>query len=385
MIYLDHNATTPLAPEALEAMLPLLQDGYGNPSSAHRLGQDARKAVERARAEVAALLGAAADEVVFTSCGSESNAAALLGAAHARFEQSRGRLRRVLTSRVEHDSIREAAALLERRGFSVDWVGVDRAGRIDPEEVREKLASETALVTIQLVNNEVGTVQPLRAIAALCRERGIPFHTDAVQAAGKIPVDVMALDVDLLSISAHKFNGPKGMGALYVRRGLTLQPLIPGKQEKNRRGGTLNAAGIAGMGAAARVSRIRLAENAARTAALRGRLQQGIRLAVEGAVFSGHRSERLPNTLHVCFGGVSGHELMIALDLEGVCVSAAPACSSGAAEPSHVLNAMGLPADLALGAVRFSLAPSNTEAEIDRVSGLLPAMVAKLRKVRAPA
>lgn len=384
MIYLDHNATTPLAEEALAAMLPLLREEFGNPSSAHRLGQRARRVVEEARADVAALLGADPDEIVFTSCGSEANGLALLGGAHARFEDSGGRLKRVLTTAVEHDSVLGAADLLRRRGFTVEFVGVDRTGRVELEYILERLraSEDIGVVSVMLANNEVGTLQPVREIAAFCREHGILFHTDAVQAAGKIPVDVAELRADLVSVSAHKFHGPKGMGALYVRRGTRLQSLVPGKQEKNRRGGTLNAAGIAGMGAAARLAHEKLKGSMERTGALRARLEDGIRLAVEGVAFSGHPTERLPNTAHVCFEGVSGHELMIALDLNEVCVSAAPACSSGTPEISHVLGAMGVPPALAMGAVRFSLDASNTPQEIDAVLALLPSLVSKLRKVR---
>lgn len=382
MIYLDHNATTPLAPEALEAMLPFLKDGFGNASSVHKLGQRSRKAVEEARRSAAELIGANPDEMLFTSCGSESNSLALFGAAHAAAEKEPSR-KHFLVSKIEHDSIREAVAVLQRRGFEPEELGVDAQGRVDPAEVKAKLNDRTFLVSVMLANNEVGTLQPAGEIAALCRERGVLSHTDGVQAAGKVPVDVKGLGVDLLSLAGHKFNGPKGVGALFIRRGVELVPIVTGNHENNRRGGTLNVPGIVGLGVAARLARERLEALGRELRALRDRLEHGVLGSVRGSHVTAWKAERLPNTAHFCFEGLEGQALIIALDLEGICVSGGSACSSGAAEPSHVLAAMGVKPGLAQGAVRFSLGSGSSATDVEAVLKLLPSVVEKLRKAHS--
>ncbi|MFA6030598.1 MAG: aminotransferase class V-fold PLP-dependent enzyme [Elusimicrobiota bacterium] len=383
VVYLDHNATTPVRPEVLEAMLPWLRDLYGNPSSVHSFGQRARRAVEEARAAVARLLNASKpEELVFTSGGSEALALAVLGAAEGARLASGGAKRRVVTTRVEHEAHRGLGALLEGRGFEVVAVEVDGEGRVEPAEVLAALRPDTALVSVMLANNEVGTLQPVAELARLCRERGIPSHTDAVQAVGKVPVDVQALGVDLLSLSGHKFNAPKGVGALYARQGTALVPVVAGHQERNRRGGTENVAGIVGLGAAARLAGEGLAPHARELEALRDRLEEGL-ARVPGSRRMSRAAARLSNTCHFCFEGLDGHDLVIALDLEGVCASSGSACAGGLARVSHVLEAMGVPSPLARGALRLSLGWGSTAADVARVLEVLPGAVERLRSSRA--
>ncbi|MBI4345375.1 MAG: cysteine desulfurase [Elusimicrobia bacterium] len=381
-VYLDHNATTPVRPEVLEAMLPWLGPRFGNPNSAYRLGQEARKAVEDARAQVARLLGAKPEEIVFTSCGSEADVLAIAGAAHRAHERSKGAKKHLITSAIEHDAVREALRVLEKRGFEATTVGVDAHGRVDPQDVRRALREDTILVSIMHANNEVGTIQPVGEIAAACREKGVLMHTDAVQSAGKVPIDVGALGVDLLALSGHKLNAPKGVGALYVRQGVRLTPVITGHQEKNRRGGTENVASIVGLGRACELAAAELDRHAAELSALRKRLEDGC-LKIPGSRVNGHPTLRLPNTCHVAFDGIEGFQLVVALDLEGVCVSAGPACSTGAVDPSHVLAAMGCDSRWCVGALRISLGWGSTRADVDRLLALLPGAVEKLRRVGA--
>ncbi len=379
LIYLDHNATTPVRPEVLEAMLPYLREEFGNPNSVYWLGQRARKAVEEARAQVAALVGAAQEtEVIFTSCGSESDVMAISGAAWAVWDSSRGKRRRILSSPIEHEAVRGILKVLEKRGFGVDLVGVDSEGLVDPAEVAGRLTPETALVSIMHANNEVGSVEPIEEIAALCRERGVVFHTDAVQSAGKLPLDAQKMGLDLLSLSGHKLGAPKGVGALYARRGARLAQTITGHQEKNRRGGTENVAGIVAFGKACELARREL--GSPRVLALRRKLEEGV-LRIPGSRLNGHPAKRLPHCAHFSFQGLDGHHLVVALDLEGICVSSGPACSSGSATPSHVLTAMGVDPSLATGSIRVSLGPSNSEADLDRFLEVLPKAVDKLRQV----
>jgi cysteine desulfurase len=379
--YLDYAATTPLHPEVREAMEPFFGQVFGNPSSIHSFGREARLAVEQARQAVAALIGADPAEIVFTSGGTEADNLAVLGAARLRREKGR----KVVVSAVEHHAVLNACRHLERReGFEVVLLPVDGHGRVNPEELLRVLDGQTVLVSVMLANNETGTLQPVRELARLCRERGVLFHTDAVQAVGHIPVNVRELGVDLLSLSAHKFYGPKGAGALYVRRGVRLEPLFQGGgQERRIRPGTENVAGIVGLGAACRVAAREMAEREARVAALRGRLEEGIRRLFPEARVNGHPEERLPGILNVVFPGVEGEALLLNLDLKGVAASAGAACSAGSVEPSHVLLAMGLSEDLAHGAVRFSLGRESREEDVEHVLEVLPPIVERLRRMRA--
>lgn len=380
LIYFDHNATTPVRPEALEAMLPYLREEYANPNSVHSFGQRARRAVERAREQVAALLGAESpSEVIFTSCGSEADVLALWGGAWAERDRTQGAKRRVVTTQIEHEAVLATCRRLARRDFEVVTAGVDGTGRVLPEAVAAAADASAAVVSVMFANNEVGTLQPVAELAAHCRERGVLFHTDAVQAAGKVPLDARGLGADLLSVSGHKLNAPKGVGALYVRKGTRLEAVISGHQEKNRRGGTENVAGIVGFGAAAELALRELEGHARELRALRDRLEAGVS-ALPGAHRTSRAQERLPGTAHFCFDGVDGHNLVVALDLEGVCVSSGPACSGGMTELSHVLKAMGVPEKLGRGALRVSLGRGCTEAQVDRFLAVLPRALEKLRK-----
>ncbi|MBM3318611.1 MAG: cysteine desulfurase NifS [Candidatus Eisenbacteria bacterium] len=378
-IYLDHNATTPLDPGVLEAMLPFLRDFHGNASSFHAAGRAARAAVEQARERVAGLLGAQPREIVFTSGGTEADNHALRGVV----ELARGRSAEaphIVTSSIEHPAVLNTVQHLEKQGCRATYLPVDAFARVDPQSVREALTDAAVLVSVMLANNEVGSLQPLAEICGICRQRGVPIHTDAVQAAGRVPIDVGALGVDLLSISSHKIYGPKGVGALYIRRGTRVAPLIHGgHQESRRRGGTENVAGIVGLGRAAQLAGERLARAAEAEARLRDRLEQGLRAAVPHMRVHGHPTERLPNTLTAGFRFVEGEALLLNLDLEGVAVSTGSACSSGDLEPSHVLIAMGVPVEEAHGTLRFSLGKDNTVEEIDRAIAAVARVVEKVR------
>jgi cysteine desulfurase len=374
-IYLDHNATTPLHPEVLEAMVRVLRDLPGNPSSAHAEGAAARAALERARERVAALVGFASDEIVFTAGATEANNTALASAL-LRPGAAPGHL---VTSTVEHPSVLEPAARLAEAGAKVTRVGVGADGRVDPGDVAAALTSETRLVSILWANNETGVVQDVAAIGRDATARGVPLHVDATQALGKLPVDGPAVGASLLAGSAHKLNGPKGVGFLAVR-GVALEPWIRGgPQERRRRGGTENVAGIVGLGVAADRARLELDERARRTRALRDRLWEGIRARVPDVRANAPLEHALPNTLSVEFRGAAGDVLVEALDLEGVSVSSGAACASGSIEPSHVLSALGRTPEEARATVRFSVGQGVDEAQIDRVIALLPALVARVR------
>jgi cysteine desulfurase len=373
-IYLDHNATTPLDPEVLETMLPVLREGFGNASSLHWFGQRARALVDDARGEVAGLIGAAPAEVVFTGGGTEADNLALRGVAAA----ARAPRRKILYSAVEHHAIVHTARALAEEGVPVQALRVDGDGRLDLDDLRARVDDETALVAVMLANNETGLIQPLAEVVQVCHERGALVHCDAVQAAGKIPVDVRALGVDLLALSAHKIYGPQGVGALYVRRGSRLKPLLRGgSQERNRRAGTENVAGIVGLGRAAALAGRRQATEGPRLAALRDRLESRL-LEIPGAQSNG-RGPRVPNTLNVSFERTEAESLLLALDLEGLAVSTGAACAAGAMEPSHVLRAMGLSLERVQGSVRLSLGRSNTEAQVDRAADLMAAAVERQR------
>ncbi len=385
MIYLDHNATTPVRPEVLDALLPWLREGYGNPNSVYSLGQKARAAVERAREQVAGLIGAAdAGEIVFTSGGSESDVLAIAGGAWQAFDESKGSRRGIVTTRIEHDAVRALLTLLKRRGFEISEAPCGADGITPAAALTALISDETALVSVMFANNETGALQPVREAAAAARAKGALVHTDAVQALGKAAIDVKALGVDLLALSGHKLNAPKGVGALYVRRGVRLSPVVTGHQEKNRRGGTENVAGIVGLGVACDLAARELASATSHALALRKRLEAGV-LAIKGAVLNGHPELRLPNTAHFSFPDLDGHHLVVGLDLDGVCVSSGPACSSGASTPSHVLTAMGVPSSLANGSIRVSVGWGTTDADVDGFLAVLPKAVARLRAAAVPA
>ncbi len=373
-IYLDHNATTPLDPRVLEAMLPYLRESFGNPSSLHWFGQRARGAVEDARARVASLVGAEPAEIVFTASGSESDNMALRGA----LAKARG-TRRVVVSAVEHHAVLNSAKALAEEGAALEIARVDADGALEIGDLRAKLEAPAAVVSLMLANNETGVLQPVPEAARLAHERGALVHCDAVQAGGKTPLDVRALDVDLLTLSAHKLYGPKGVGCLYVRRGTPLAPLVRGgAQERNRRAGTENVAGIVGFGAAAALASSDLADEALRVGALRDRLEARL-LAAPGTRRNGGLS-RLANTANVSFEGVDAEALVIALDLEGVAASTGAACAAGGVEPSHVLKAMGFPPERVQSSLRLSLGRTTTEEEVDRAADVIAAVVARQRK-----
>ncbi len=377
-IYLDHNATTPLDPRVFEAMLPVLRDGFGNASSLHWFGQRARAAVDEARGHVAALIGAAPAEIVFTGSGTEADNMALRGLVAA---SPLGRRRLVYTA-IEHHAVANTAKGLAEEGVSIEGVRATADGRVDLDELRRVVDDETAVVAVMLANNETGVIQPLADVVRIARARGARVHCDGVQAAGKVPVDVRSLDVDTLALSAHKLCGPQGVGALYVKRGARLSALVRGgSQERNRRAGTENAAGIAGFGRAAQIALAELPTEATRVAALRDRLEARL-LSTEGCRRNG-MLERVPNTTNLSFDGCEAESLLMALDLAGVAVSTGAACAAGAIEPSHVLRGMGLPPGRVQSSLRFSLGRGTTEAEVDRAALLVEEAVARQRRLRA--
>lgn len=380
-IYLDHNATTPVHPKVLEAMLPFYGDSFGNPSSSHSKGREARVKMDEAREQVAALLQAHPGEIVFTSGGTESDNMAVYGVAQA----LRGKGNHILTCKTEHPAILNACAELARQGFEIDTVAVDRYGKIDLAHLQEVITGKTILITIQHANSEVGTLQPIQAIGELARERGVLFHTDAVQSVAKIPVQVADLPVDMLSLSSHKMYGPKGVGALYIKKGCpALVPLVAGGgQEKKRRGGTENVPAIVGFGVAADIARVGLEDDSSHLKALRKQLIAGIQDNLAGVEFFGHPDECLPNTVSLGFEGVEGQTLMIRLDLEGICVSTGTACSSGSISPSDGLRAMQVAADKINQIIRISLGRNNTEQEIHRVVDCLKRLVGDIRQKMA--
>jgi len=374
-IYLDHNATTPLDPRVLDAMLPILRDGFGNPSSLHWFGQQARAAVDTARERVAALVGASPGEIVFTGSGTEADNTALRGAAGAAREPRR----KVVYSTIEHHAVMNTAKALAEEGFPVESARAGGDGRVDLDDLRAKVDDRTAVVAVMLANNETGVVEPVDEVVRIAREHGALVHCDAVQAAGKIPVDVRTLDVDTLALSAHKIYGPKGVGALYVKRGTRLKAFVRGgSQERNRRAGTENVAGIVGLGRAAELAREDMGAESARLSGLRDRLEAQL-LAIPGAQRNGE-APRVPNTANVSFAGAEAESLVMALDLAGVAVSTGAACAAGAVEPSHVLRAMGLPLERVQASLRFSLGRGTTADHVDRAAKLIAEAVDKQRK-----
>ena len=380
-VYFDYNATTPLAPEVIEAVARASRDVFGNASSVHRFGQQAKAALDDARSAVAALIGADPSEIVFTSGGTESDNFAIRGAAEALEPSGR---RHLIAGAIEHEAVLNTLKALARRGWRTTLLPVESSGIVSPDRLREAITTETALVSVMHANNEIGTIQPVTELAAIAHEHGALMHTDAVQTAGKIRVDVRALGIDLLSLSAHKFNGPKGAGALWIKRGTRLQPTMTGgKHERNRRAGTENVPGIVGLGVAAQLAAAKLDAEARRIAALRDRLERGVLDAVAGTAVNGAREARVPNTTNISFDRVEAESLLIALDLAGVAVSTGSACSSGTLEPSHVLKAMGLPTHRTQNSLRFSLGLFSTEDEVDFTIAVLPRLVDKLRGLTA--
>ena len=376
-VYFDYNATTPLAPDVIEIVARASREIFGNASSVHRFGQQAKAMLDDARSSVAALVGGDPSEVVFTSGGTEADNFALRGVAEALEPAGR---RHLIASVIEHEAVLNTLKALARRGWQVTLLPVDPSGIVSPERLRDSITDDTAIVSVMHANNEIGTIQPVAALAEIAHAHGALMHTDAVQSAGKIPVDVRALGVDLLSLSGHKFNGPKGAGALWIKRGTRVQSTMTGgKHERNRRAGTENVPAIAGLGVAARLAREKGGGEATQIAALRDRLEQRILATVPGTAVNGDRDRRVPNTTNISFDRVEAESLLIALDLEGVAVSTGSACSSGTLEPSHVLKAMGLPAHRTQNSLRFSLGTFSTEAEVDFVAGILPRLVEKLR------
>ena len=382
-IYLDFNATAPVLPDVAAAVNRLMADTFGNPSSIHTFGQQAKAELDAARSSVAALIDADPAELVFTAGGTEADNLAIRGAAEALEPAGR---RHLITTGIEHEAVLNTVRALERRGWGVTLLPVGMSGIVDPATLVSAIRPDTALVSVMHANNEIGTIQPIAELAAIARAHRVLFHTDAVQSAGKIPVSVRALGVDLLSIAGHKFGGPKGTGALWVRRGVRLVPyLTGGKQERNRRGGTENVPALAGFGVAARLVARKVAAGTTDLAALRDRLEAAILAGVPGTEVNGDRTSRVPNTTNISFDRTEAESLLIALDLEGVAVSTGSACSSGSLEPSHVLKAMGASTARGRNSLRFSLGPTTTEAEVDFVAGVLPRLVARLRALGRPA
>ena len=378
-IYFDYNATTPIPPSVVDAMTAATRDLFGNASSVHFFGQQAKAAMDTARSSVAALVGADPSEIVFTGGGTESDNFAIRGAAEALEPTKR---RHLIASAIEHEAVLNTFKALARRGWKTTLLPVGQSGILSADHLKEVITDDTALVSVMHANNEIGTIQPIAELAAIAHERGALMHTDAVQSVGKIPVNVKALGVDLLSLSAHKFDGPKGVGALWIKRGTRLQTIqTGGKHERGRRAGTENVPAIVGMGVAAALAAEKLTAEATRVGGLRDRLEDGILKSVTGTAVNGARMSRVPNTTNISFDRVEAESLLIALDLEGIAVSTGSACSSGTLEPSHVLKAMGFPPHRTQNSLRFSLGMYSTDAEIDRVIEVLPRLVEKLRNL----
>jgi cysteine desulfurase len=386
-VYLDHNATTAVEPAVLDAMLPYLSGEYGNAASIHTFGQKARAAVETAREQVAALIGARPQEIVFTSGGTEADNHAIFGVAQSfsaalLARDAASAPKHIVTTAIEHEAVLNTCQALEKRGVAVTYLPVDREGLVDLDALRRAIRKETVLITVMHANNELGTVQPLEEIGRIAADADVYFHTDAVQSAGKLPIDVNALRLDLLSLSGHKFYAPKGVGALYIRGGTRLQQLLyGGHHQRGYRPGTENVAGIVGLGKAAELARKSLADDAARISALRDRLERGLLSRVPHSQANGAQAPRTPNTTNITFPGIEGEALVIALDLRGLACSTGAACSSGAVEPSHVLTAIGLRPDEARASLRFSLGRHTTAAEIEFALEIVPAAVDQLREL----
>jgi cysteine desulfurase len=377
ILYFDNNATTGVAPEVLDAMLPFLKDQYGNPSSMYAFAGVSQKAVQKARTQVAALLGAKPEEITFTSCGTESDATAIMAALRAQPEK-----KHVVTTRVEHPAVLTLGQYLEKEGWSVTYLGVDDKGRLSMDELAGALTKDTALVSVMFANNETGNIYPAAEIGTLCRDRGIPFHVDAVQAVGKIPIDLASLPVDYLALSGHKLHAPKGIGALYVRRGAPFRPFLRGgHQERGRRAGTEAVPNIVALGAACESAAAHIHEENTRVRALRDTLQQRLTTDIPDCIINGDPDNRLPNTLNISFKYVEGEAILLLLDQYGICAGSGSACTSGSLEPSHVLRAMGVPFTYAHGSLRLSLSRYNTQDEVDYATEKLPQIIRRLREI----
>ncbi|MGF7399460.1 cysteine desulfurase NifS [Thermoanaerobacterium thermosaccharolyticum] len=376
-IYLDNAATTPIRSEVLNSMMPFFDNRFGNPSALYSYGQEAKKAIEEARDKVAAAIGASEDEIFFTSGGTESDNWALKGAAYALKDKGN----HIITSSVEHHAILHTCQYLENQGFEITYLPVDEYGLVDPNELKRAIKDNTILVSIMYANNEIGTIEPIEELVKVAHEKGVLFHTDAVQAVGNVPVDVKKLNVDMLSMSAHKIYGPKGVGALYIRKGLRIDTLLQGgAQERNRRAGTENVAGVVGFGTAIELITQNIDEHIKKLTMLRDKLIDGI-LKIPYTRLNGHPIKRLPGNVNVSFEFVDGESLILSLDMEGICVSSGSACTAGSIDPSHVLLAIGLLQEIAHGSLRLTIGEENTEEEIDTVINKLPKIVDRLRQM----
>ena len=375
-VYLDNAATTALSPKVLKQMMPYLTTIYGNPSSPHSFGQEARRGVEHARDQVAKALNALPEEIIFTGCGTESDNTVLFGVA----ERYKSKGNHIITTNVEHHAILHTCETLEKRGIEVTYLPVDENGMVTAEQVANAITDKTILVSIMFANNEVGTIMPIAEIGKVCRERGVLFHTDAVQAVGHVPIDVKAMNIDMLSMSAHKFHGPKGVGALYMKKGIRLPAYVMGgAQERNRRAGTENVAGVVGLGAAIELATQNLEESAARMTKLRDKLIAGIAERIPEVKLNGHPTLRLPNNVNYSIKYIEGESILLMLDMNGIAASSGSACTSGSLDPSHVLLALGLSHEVAHGSVRLTLSDETTEEDIDYVLEVLPKVAERLR------
>ena len=377
-VYADNAATTPVSPTVFEAMKPFYTDLYGNPSSLYAIGRDAKKYLELARADVASCLGVEPHEIFFTSGGSESDNWAIKGVAHQLAKKGK---KHIITSKFEHHAVLHTCAALEQEGFSVTYLDVHSDGLVRPEELEAAIREDTALVTIMYANNEIGTIQPIPELGAICKKHGVLFHTDPVQAAGNVPIQMKEQNIDLLSLSAHKLHGPKGVGVLAIRKGISLPNLIDGgAQERGRRAGTENVAGIVGLSVALKEACATMDERNKRLRSMRDRLIDGA-LQIERSHLNGDRAKRLPGNVNLCFEGIEGESLLLLLDLNGICGSSGSACTSGSLDPSHVLLAIGLPHEIAHGSLRLSLSDQNTEEDVDYILEVLPGIVERLRSM----
>jgi len=377
-IYLDHAATTPTRSEVVEAMLPYFTDSFGNPSSVYSYGTEAREALTEAREKVAKLIGANTNEIVFTSGGTEADNYAIQGTVYANKEEAN----HIITSTIEHHAVLDTCRWMEKRGYDVTYLPVDKYGLIDPDDIKKAITDKTALITIMHANNEIGTIEPIAEIGKIAKEANVCFHTDAVQTAGHVPIDVNELGVDLLSMSAHKLYGPKGTGALYIKKGTKIDKYLHGgEQENNRRASTENVAGIVGFGAAAEMALRELTEEMGRLTALRDKLISGIFKHIDDVYMTGHPVKRLPNNVNLRVDYVEGESTLLNLDIEGICASSGSACTSSSLDPSHVMLALGVPHDQARSTIRFTLGRMTTKEEIERVLDVLPRIVTRLRSM----
>lgn len=377
VIYFDNNATTQVAPEVFQEMIPYLTEFYGNPSSIHRFGGQLAAKIDEARSRLADLLGAQNSEIIFTSCGTESDSSAIISALH-----NCPKRRKVVISKVEHPAVLNLGKELERKGFKVSQIPVDAKGRLDMDRAAEMIDDETAIVSVMWANNETGNIYPVAELGELAHRNGALFHTDAVQAVGKIPMNLAELPVDMLSLSGHKFHAPKGVGALYVKRGVRFHPFLTGgHQEHGRRAGTENLASVIGLGKAAELAKAHIEEENTRVRALRDRLEQSILASIPSVRVNGDVEHRLPNTANISFSYIEGESILMLLDMQNICASSGSACTTGSLEPSHVLRAMGVPYTDAHGSIRFSFSRYNTEEEVDKVLEVLPPVIARLRQI----